>query len=65
MPTISLKELQTIQQLEADHRKAIKAIGSVHSYLNSVAQHPVYSNQPDAQAVARKALELFGDAVLD
>ena len=63
MPNISLKELQTIQQLEQDHRKAIKAIGGVHTYLNSVLTHPAYSNKPDAQAVARKALELLEGAV--
>lgn len=55
--SLSLKETQVLQNIEEDHRKALKMLGTLYQYLQFITVHP--SSTPDAKAVAERALELM------
>ena len=65
MINISLEEAKAVQDLEEQHRKLIKVLGATHKYLSSVVEHPVYTYHKDAQQVAKRALEVMAEGVLD
>lgn len=55
--SLSLKETQVLQNIEEDHRKALKMLGTLYQYLKFITVHP--SSTPDAKEVAERALELM------
>ena len=65
MPEITLKELQTIQNIENDHRNMITVLGTLYNYLMFVTTHPSYQNNVEARAVAERALELMEAKIVD
>lgn len=63
MPEITLKDLQTIQNIETDHRNMIGVLGTLYNYLVFITTHPSYSNNPEARRVAERALELMEEKI--